>query len=422
MENLLFQNVTLTEPGADWHGKKVDVLILGGQIAEIAAASTIVAAAGIRVVQGGHISPAWVDLRTHGTVPGEEHKEDLESLAQAALAGGFAAVLSLPNTHPPIDNAAMVRALLSQGAQLPIHLLVAGAISIGAKGQDLAELYDMHQAGASAFCDGLRPIPNAGTLLRALQYVHPFGGLIMSMPLDLGLAGNAEVGEGIVATQLGMKGIPALAEEMQVVRDLKVLTYYPQRLHIGPLTTAAALAAVQSLPQRPAGLSLETSALYLLLDDSAMLEFDANTKVWPPLRTAHDVAALRAAVIDGSIDIVSSSHHPASVEDKGHDFADAAFGASTLETTFAAALTGLGAEGLDALIAAMAQRPRALLGLPSASIQVGATAEISHFAPDAQWEVRTADIRSRSKHNPLLGRTLTGQVRGVYVRGRYHAR
>jgi dihydroorotase len=422
MENILFQNVTLIEPGADWHGQKADVRIQAGKIENIAAQGSLQAAPSETVVQGGCLSPAWVDLRCHGTVPGEEHKEDLQSLAKAALAGGFAAVLLLPNTHPVIDHAGMVRALLSQGESLPIHLLPAGALSVGAKGQDLAELYDMHQAGAIAFCDGNKPLPNAGLLLRALQYVQPFGGLVMSLPLDMGLAGSAEVGEGLNATQIGMKGIPAIAEEMTLQRDLKVLDYYPQRLHIGPLTTAAAVNIVRGLPRRPSGLSLETSALYLLLDDSALLDFDGNAKVLPPLRTAADKAALCAAVLDGTIDIISSSHHPQSVEDKGHDFADAAFGASTLETTFAAALTALGAEGLDALIAAIAQRPRALLGLPSASIRVGEVAELSHFEPDATWEPVVQDIRSKSKHNPLLGKSLNGLVRGVYVRGRYHAR
>lgn len=422
MENILFQHVTLIEPGADWHGQQADVWVEAGKFVSIAAAGTLSAPEGVRTVQGGCLSPAWVDLRTHGTVPGDEHREDLQSLSKAALAGGFAAVMTLPNTHPAIDNAAMVRALRAQGEALPIHLLTAGALSVGAKGQDLAELYDMYQAGAVAFADGRKPIPSAGLLLRALQYTQPFGGLVMSLPLDMGLAGNAEVGEGISATQVGMKGIPAIAEEMQVLRDLKVLDYYPQRLHIGPLTTAAAVAIVQGLPKRPAGLSLETSALYLLLDDTVLLDFDGNAKVWPPLRTAADAQALRAAVLDGTIDIISSGHDPQSVEDKGHDFADASFGASTLETTFAAALTALGPEGLDALIAAIAQRPRALLGLPSASIQVGAVAELSHFEPETSWTPGIADIRSRSKHNPLLGRALQGLVRGVYVRGRYHAR
>lgn len=422
MDNILFQHVTLTEPGADRHGQQVDVWVEGGKISQIGAPGSLQAPAGARVVTGGCISPGWVDLRTHGTVPGSEQKEDLDSLSKAALAGGFSAVLLHPNTHPVIDHAGMVRALLSQGERLPIHIHAVGALSAGAKGQDLAELFDMHSAGAVAFGDGLKPIPTAGLLLRALQYVQPFGGLVMSLPLDMGLAGSAEAGEGLNATQVGMKGIPAIAEEMQLQRDLKVLDYYPQRLHIGPVTTAAALDIVHSLHRRPSGLSLETSALYLLLDDSTLLDFDSNAKVWPPLRTAADARALRQAVLDGTIDIVSSGHHPQGVEDKGHDFADAAFGASTLETTFSAALTALGTEGLDALIAAIAQRPRALIGLPSASIQVGEDAELTHFDPRATWEPSVQDIRSKSKHNPLLGRTLQGRVTGVYVRGRYHAR
>lgn len=422
METVLFRDVKIVDAQSQHHGQRSDVLILGETIEKVAAANTLPVPASGQVVEGGCLSPGWVDMRVHLTDPGFEWKEDLASLAQAALAGGFARVATLPNTAPVIDNSGLLRSLILRSLALPIHILPYGALSNGAKGKDMAELFDMQQAGAVAFTDGIAPVAEAGMLLRALQYLKPFDGLVCNLPLDRSLAATAQVGEGPVSVHMGMPGIPAIAEEMMVARDLKLLEYFPHRLHLGPVTTAGSLDLIRRAKAKFPELSVETSALYLLLDDEANLEFEANTKVFPPLRDAASVAALRGAVKDGLIDVVSSGHHPQSIEEKQHDFAAAEFGASTLEVAFAAAHTALHAAGapLERLIDALTVQPRRILRQEAVAIGAGKVAELTHFDPALRWTPAQGDLRSKSKSNPLLGKELLGRPLHTFVKGHLH--
>lgn len=420
MSTLILRNVTVTDSQSPHHGKTVDLRIENGHIAEVAAGGSMAASGEVLEAPGLHVSPGWLDMRVHLTDPGYEWKEDLSSLAAAASAGGFTAVMTMPNTLPVVDNASMVKSLRSRAANLPVHLLPAGALSVGAKGADLAEVYDMHQAGAVAFTDGIHATEASGLVLRALQYLKPFDGLLINFPLDHSLAGNAEVAEGPSSTRVGMKGIPAIAEELMVDRDLRLLEYFEHRLHLAPVTTAGAVARIHAAKQQFKGLSAETSAIYLLLDDSEIEQFDPNVKVFPPLRDKAAVAALRKAVAEGVIDVVSSSHHPQSIEEKVLDFASAAFGATGLETCFAVAWTGLSEAGvpLDKLVDCLTANPRRILRQEALHIEEGAAAELTLFQPDAEWTVSAADLASKSKNNPFVGRTLRGRVFGTYCKGR----
>jgi dihydroorotase len=422
MESVLFSHVTLHDPSSKHHLQVCDLLVMNGLIKKIGNAGTLSMDFAGKTIKGGHLAPGWVDMRVHLTVPGHEYKEDLNSLAAAALAGGFTRILGLPNTTPAIDNAGQVRSLLQQAKDLPIHLHVSGALTQGAKGVEMAEMYDMHLAGAVAFGDGANSVQSGGILLRALQYLQPFDGLLLHSPLDLGLAGNAEVAEGKNSTMVGMKGIPALAEEMGVLRDIRLYAHSPQRMHLGPITTQAGVGILAAAKPNSLKLSAETTALHLLLDDSMLLDFDVNAKVWPPLRSQNDVASLREAILDGTLDVISSGHQPQSLEEKLHDFADASFGAEMLETTFAAALTALGGvNGLEKILAAMGKHPRAILGLPEVRLEEGGLAEFSHFDPEINWVPNNSDLRSKSRNNPLLGRQLIGRPLGAFVKGAYHS-
>jgi dihydroorotase len=435
MESILFQDVLIVDHDSAWNGKKADVLVENGIIRKIAAPQTLAqlrsnredlektkSTAPTQTVNGGCLSPGWVDMRCGLTDPGYEWKEDLSSLADAALAGGFTRILTQPNSLPVIDNAGQVRALLQRASTLPLHVHVTGAISVGLQGKDLAELYDMRLAGAIAFSDGRKGTQSAGLLLRALQYSFPFGGLVMDAPLDQLLAEDCMVAEGISAVRMGLKGIPAIAEQVAIDRDLRLLEHFPDgRLHLGPITTLEGITLVRKAKAIDVRFTAETSALYLLLDAEENEGFDAVTKVFPPLRDRMAVMALRMAVADGTIDVVSSGHHPQGREEKTHDFVDASFGADTLETAFAAIVTGMQTidHDLSTVIATLSSRPREILGLPNGAIKEGGDAELTHFDPHQAWTPQLADIRSKCKYNPLIGKELQGKVLGTYVKGQF---
>lgn len=372
------------------------------------------------LLEGGYLSPGWVDLRVHLTDPGEEYKESLQSLAAAAAHGGFTSVVTQPNTQPAIDNSGSIHSLLSRSAHLPVRILPMGALSPGAQGHNMAELYDMHQAGAIAFGDGMHPTANTGLLLRALQYLKPFGGLLMDFPLDKSLVRNAEVAEGTVATRMGLHGVPALAETLATARALQVLDHFLGRLHLGPLTTAGAVERYrEALEKHPTDLSADISALYLLLCDEDMQGFDPNTKLWPPLRSAHDRSVLVKAVLEGAVAAISSGHHPQSIEEKKHDFVAAKFGASTIEVAFSVAWTALEAAGmpLEAVVDLFSQGPRQILGLPEAQIGEGKALDLTWFDPTDNWTPGIADFKSKSKYSPVIGRALKGRVKGTLCKG-----
>ncbi|MFM2377242.1 MAG: hypothetical protein RLZZ165_2339 [Bacteroidota bacterium] len=424
MQNVLFENVTIVDSGSSQNGELADVWVEGGRIARISPARTLRSQTDpeTTVLIGGFLSPGWVDMRCQLSDPGYEWREDLRTLSAAALAGGFTRLLVQPNSHPVMDNAGQVQALQARAMELPIYLHVAGALSEGTLGKDMAELFDMHRSGALAFTDGSKGTQSAALLLRGLQYVLPFDGLVIDSPMDRLLAEDGMVADGVSAVRMGLKGIPALAEEAAVERDLRLLEHFPGRLHIGPVTTGGALERLSIARGAGVKFTLETSALYLMLDATENEAFDAVTKVFPPLRDKASVAALRKAVAQGMIDVITSGHHPQGREDKTHDFVDASFGADALETAFAAIMTGMDSEpqALGSVIRAISTTPRQILRLAPCTISEGMEAELTHFDPAATWVPQLSDIHSKSKYNPLLGREMKGRVLGTYVKGQWH--
>ncbi len=386
MGKVLFQNVSVVDRNSAWNGQQADVLVVDGLIAQIGTANTLthdVTDTNWALISGGCLSPGWVDMRCQLSDPGYEDREDLDSLAAAGIFGGFSTLVTQPNSFPVQDNAGQIKALVHRAAALPLHLAPMGAMSIGAEGKDMAELYDMHQSGAVAFTDGRKGTQSAGMLLRSLQYVQPFGGVIVQSPMDQNLAEGESVAESASAVRMGMKGIPAMAEAMMIERDLSLMSLSKGKLHIGPVTTAEGVALVRAAKAKGLQVTAETSALYLLLDATENEDFEEVTKVYPPLRERASVLALRAAVLDGTIDVVSSSHHPQTREDKMHDFTDAAFGVDTLETAFGAMMTAFKDEQfpLETVIATISSTPRRILGLPAATCR-RRTRRIDTFRPE----------------------------------------
>ena len=421
MKSILFRNVRIIDRNSPHHGQTVDVLLEAGKITRIGSG---IDASGIdadAICEGHFLSPGWIDMRVHLTDPGKEYKEDLSSLARAGQRGGFTALVTLPNTQPLIGDHGQVKALLSRAADLPLQILPTGILSEGLHGKDLADAYDMHQAGAVAFTDGLHSITSPGMLLRALQYLKAFNGLVMDAPLLENLVPGAEVGEGVSSTRIGLKGLPALAESLAVERDLQIMDYFPGRLHLGPITTKASLDRIRQIKGKFPELSVETSVYYLAENETAIESFDVNTKVWPPLRTEEDRCALWEGLADGTIDVVSSNHHPQSVEEKKHDFVRAEHGASLVEVAFSAArkaqLESKGKSSLEDLVASFSTGPAGALKLNNRVIEEGNALDLTWFDPELVHSLNAKELVSKGKNNPFAGKSLTGKALATVYKG-----
>lgn len=418
---LLLKNVRPVD-GAGPVGEPQDILIRDGVIETIGNNLTAPAGTDTWDFANAHVSPGWFDLGIQTGDPGFEHREDLRSAARAAAAGGFTAVACFPNTQPAIHAKAEVLYVQNKTAREAVHFYPVGAVSLDTAGKDLAELYDMHAAGAVAFSDGNHAVQDAGLLLRALQYVKAFDGLIINQPHHKTLAGGGQLHEGLVSTQLGMKGIPALAEEIMLQRDLSLLEYAEGRLLVHLLSTRRGVEQVRRA--KAAGLSVTASVAVanLCFSDETLAHdhaaFDTNWKLLPPLRSADDSAALLEGLADGAIDLICSNHTPWDEEAKNLEFPYAEFGMTGLETAFALCRTFLHKHlSIKDLVQKFAVAPRLALGLPVPQIRRGEKAELTVFDPDAEWTLMERDLASKSKNTPFVGQRLKGRALGIVSRG-----
>lgn len=393
-----------------------DILVENGLIVGIGVGLT---ATDARVVELPNVcvSPGWVDLRARAGDPGHEHREDLQTLAAAAAAGGFTDVALMPNTQPALDSKDTIGYVrrATQGLAVRVHPL--GAVTKKCEGHDFSEMLDLHHAGALAFTDGDRPIENPDVLLKALQYLRQIDGLLMNRPEDPHLARFGQLNEGITSTLLGMKGIPNLAEELMLARDLKLLqyallasNYQPNApiLHFSTLSTRRSVALVREAKTAGLPVSCDVAAHQMAFDDTVMLGFDTNYKVNPPFRTPDDVAALWEGLADGTIDAVVSDHHPLDEESKNLEFDLADFGIIGLETAFAVLNTHNSVLTLNQLIDAFTHAPRRILRLPAVRIAQNQPARLTLFDPDTAWTFEKT--KSKSKNSPFFGIPLKGNI------------
>lgn len=402
-------------------GKPLDISIRDGVIDAVGKDLPVPADAEVLASEGtACVSPGWFDVGIQTGDPGFEHREDLQSAAAAAAAGGFTAVACFPNTHPAIDSKSAVAYIRNKTAGGPVTFYPIGAISAHAEGKDLAELYDMHTAGAVAFSDGSRPLQDAGLLLRALQYAQAFDGLIMNWPYHKSIAGGGQMHEGVLSTMLGMKGIPALAEEITVQRDLSLLAYSGGRLHLHLLSTRKGVELVRAAKTAGLPVTASVAAANLCFTDEQLAEFDSNWKVLPPLRDDNHREALLEGLADGTIDFICSNHIPWDTEAKNLEFPFAEFGMIGLETAFALCRTYLQDRlSVEMLVQKWALGPRRALGLPAPEIKPGAPAELTIFDPEFAWTLTVQHIRSKSQNTPFLGRAFKGRVLGIFNRGQF---
>lgn len=414
MNETLLRNVKVVDPTGPHHDTTVDILIRNGVIAKVAAR---ISAKDARAVNhdGAHASPGWVDLRAHFRDPGEEWKAGLTNGLDAAAAGGFTAVAVLPSTKPVTDDRAGIGYLLQRAQGHPVQLLPIGALTKGLKGEQLAELYDQQQAGAVAFSDDQRTIRNSRLMMLALQYSSGVGAApVMVYPNDPDLSRGGQMHEGPMSTRLGLKGLPPVAETLQLQRDLALQAYAGGHLHVSTISTAESVALIREAKARKQPITASVAAHNLLLDDGCLRGFETCYKVTPPLRDIEHIEALREGVKDGTIDAIVSDHRPEDREHKVLEFGQAAFGIIGLETAFAVANTAVkGRMSLRRIIERFTHGPRAVLGMPQVHIAEGTTANITLFDPELNWVCGEQDLVSKSHNTPFLGQRLTGRPLGI---------
>lgn len=410
---LLIKNVRINDGLTEQ--KPVDILIKDGIIAGVD--PDLTADAEVWDTGGACVSPGWFDIGVQVCDPGHEHREDIQSALNAAAAGGFTGIACFANTSPAIHSKSEVLYVRNK-AQLcnsPVELHPVGAVSQNCDGKDLAELIDMHHAGAVAFADGYRAVQDAGLLLRALQYAHAFDGLIMNRPHHKTVAAGGQMHEGIMSTSLGLRGIPALAEELMVQRDISLLEYSGGRLHIHLISTAKSAEMIRNARSRGLAVTCSVAAANLCFSDEMMADFDSNWKVMPPLRAGSDVEALRDAVLDGTIDLICSNHTPWHEEAKNLEFPYAEFGMTGLETAFSLCLAHSDIP-VELLIRKFALAPRNILGLPVPAIKKGEKANLTVFDPEVTWKY--SHTESRSANSPFFGMEMKGKVLGIVNQNR----
>ena len=410
--NLLITGVSIADPSSQFNQQICDVRVENGEITAIAA--QLIPQTGEETFdgQGAYLSPGFFDLNCAIGDPGFETKEDIDTASATASAGGFTGLAVLPNTEPVTHSKSQVRYVVNKAKGLLVDIFPVGAISLNLEGKEMAELYDMQQAGAVAFSDGLKPITDDGFMSRALQYAKGFNGLLMVYPENKSIAGKAQVNESATSVLLGMKGIPALAEEMQISRDIYLSCFHDAPLHIHNISTAGSVALIKKAKKDGAKITCDVAAHHLVFTEELLNDFDSNYKVKPPLRGDTDIEALLNGLADGTVDAISAQHRPHEIEHKDVEFEIAAYGIIALQT----ALPLLVKAGLDAqqIAAKLAIAPRRILNLPVPVIEAGAQANFTLFNTNEQWQYTAANNYSKSANSPLLNQTLTGKVMLVY--------
>ncbi|MBI1224816.1 MAG: amidohydrolase family protein [Bacteroidetes bacterium] len=418
---LLIKNVILVQPGAKQLGAPTDIFLKNGKIDSIGQALDV---DGVLIFEadGACVSPGWLDLGTLVGDPGFEHREDFKSVGKAAAAGGFTAIACLPNTAPATHSKSEVQYVRSRSEQSIVDFLPIGAVSHDCAGKDITEMYDMQAAGAIAFSDGKKSVQDSGLMLRALQYVKPFDGVVLNRPHDKTMAPSGQMHEGLMSTSLGMKGIPALAEELMLRRDIYLTEYTGSRFHAFNISTAGSVELVREAKARGLQVTASVAAMNLTCDDHLLHDFDPNFKVIPPIRELADMEALRAGLVDGTIDCITSNHTPLDPEAKNLEFPFADFGAIGLETAFGLSWMHLSnSMTIHQLVQHLAVLPRIILNLPVEKIEVGASANLTIFDPKSEWTFAPQNIFSKSKNTPFIGWRLKGKVLGVVNKGRFWA-
>ncbi len=368
------------------------------------------------------VAPGFIDLHVHLREPGEEYKETIATGAAAAVAGGFTSICAMPNTIPVNDNASVTRYIVEKAREAGLsEVYPVGAITRGSKGEELAEMAEMKEAGAVAVSDDGRPVMNAQVMRHAMEYARDHGLVVVDHCQDLHLAAGGVMNEGRYSSLLGLKGMSRAAEESHVARDIMLAELTGARAHIAHISTAGAVELVREAKRRGLPVTCEVTPHHLALTDNAVTSFDTNTKMTPPLRSEEDRVALIEAARDGVIDAIATDHAPHHTDEKMLEYDRAPFGVVGLETALGVALTELyraNSISLTRIVEMLTAGPRRAFSLARGTLEVGAVANITVFDPDREWVVDPLTFKSKSRNTPFAGRRLRGKVIATFVKGR----
>lgn len=409
---ILIKEARIVDPASPYNGQTADIFIEKGIIREIGKGLAVSADQEIHV-PGLCVSPGWVDVFANFADPGYEFKETLETGAAAAAAGGYTDVMIIPNTNPCLHNKASVEYVVQKSHALPVTIHPIGAVTRQTEGKELAEMYDMKASGAIAFSDGINSIQSAGLLVKALQYLKAFDGVLIQLPDDKSLNAHGLMNEGITSTRLGLPGKPSIAEELVVARDIKLARYAESRLHFTAVSTRKSLEYIQRGKESGAAITCSVTPYHLFFCDEDMVDYDTNLKVNPPLRSREDRAALLQALTDGTVDCIATHHLPHEYDSKVLEFEYAKYGMIGLETSFAVINTAAPEIPVEKWVDLLSIRPRQIFNLEPIRVQAGQRAMLTLFDPTKKWTVSNKDIHSKSKNTPFIGRELTGKVIGT---------
>ncbi|RAV99863.1 dihydroorotase [Pseudochryseolinea flava] len=417
MMKILLQSPQIIDPNSPYHLKEKNVLINNGRIVEIGdknySADKVIKAEGMK------LSIGWFDLGTSIPDPGHEYKEDLDSGMRAAAAGGFTQIAVLPNTSPAIQTKNEVSYLIKGNDTNLVKIHPLASVTKNNKGEELTEMIDLHEAGAVAFTDGLKPVWHTDIFLKSLQYLQKFDGLLIDHPEDIWLNLFGQMHEGINSTMLGLKGMPRIAEDIVVNKNLELLGYAGGRLHITRLSSAKAIDMVRS-GKKKLNVTCSVTAYQALLDDSLLADFDTNYKVNPPLREKADQDALIKALKDGTIDVIISGHVPQDEESKSLEFDLADFGITNLQTTAANLVSLSKWVDWDVLLEKITVAPRRLLNLEIPKIDIDEKANLTLLDPDRVWKFDERSNFSKAKNSPWFGQEIVGKAVAVFNNGKHY--
>ena len=422
---VLIKQATIVCPSSSFNGQTKDILIDKGIITKID--DSIIEKTDQLIEQPNlHVSIGWMDVFSNFCDPGFEYRETLETGTNAAAAGGFTDVMLLPNTNPVIHAKSQVEYIVQKAKSLAVNIYPVGAVTKNAESNELAEMYDMRQSGAIAFSDGINAIQSSGLLIKALQYVKVFNGTIIQIPDDRSIAANGLMNEGIVSTQLGLPGKPAMAEELMVARDIKLARYADSRLHFTGVSTAKSLEYIRRTKETGIKVSCSVTPYHLFFTDEDLRTYDTNLKVNPPLRDKTNQAALLTALLDGTVDCIASHHIPQNYDNKVCEFEYAKNGMIGLESLFGTLWSMVnsplrqssGFWSIAQLIEKLTVSPRTIFGLSVPVIEEKAVACLTLFNPDAEYIFDEKMIVSKSKNSAFVGKQLKGKVMGIINGGK----